>query len=299
MPVLRTFSGILIAALLPRAAAAQVAERGDKIAVMELRKDVAIPDGTLRTLNELLLNEFHQQGKLEVVGASDIKSMLAHEETRRMFATCDDNSCLAEIGGALGVQLLAAASLGAVGEQYVFNIKILDVSRAKVLSRASELMDRDDSELIAGIRRAVGKVLAAVVGPVLADKQGDDTRPAGPDSAPGQRAAAWSWAPWVTLGVAVAAGAGAAALGGLALSDAADARTEPRDSDAWRQAAGAAEDKALGADVCIGVAGAAAVSALVLFLVRPAAAETEAAVQLEPSAALLPGGAGAGLTIRF
>lgn len=282
----------MLAMLSPAAfVSAQVVERGDKIAVMELHKDVDIPDGTLRTLNELLLNEFHQQGKLEVVGSSDITSMLAHEESRRMFSTCDDNSCLAEIGGALGVQLLAVASLGAVGEQYVFNIKILDVSRAKVLSRASELMDRDDSELIAGIRKAVGKVLAAVVGPVLADKQGGGARPAGPDRASGRRSATWSWAPWVTLGVAVAAAAGGAALGGLALSDAADARAEPRHSDAWRQAADAAESKALGADVCIGVAGAAAVTTLVLFLVRPAAAETEAAVRIEPGAA--------GLTIRF
>ncbi len=290
----------LFATLSPAAlVSAQVAERGDKIAVMELRKDVDIPDGTLRTLNELLLNEFHQQGKLEVVGASDIKSMLAHEETRRMFATCDDNSCLAEIGGALGVQLLAAASLGAVGEQYVFNIKILDVSRAKVLSRASELMDRDDSELIAGIRKAVGKVLAAVVGPVLADKQPADAPLAPTDDSPDEFASAWSWAPWVSLGVAVAAAAGGAALGGLALSDAADARAEPRDSDAWRKAADAAENKALGADVCIGVAGAAAVTTLVLFLVRPSATETEAALQVEPSAALLPGGGAAGLTVRF
>jgi len=278
------------------APAARAADRGDKIAVMALRKDVDLPDGTLRTLNEVLLNEFHQQGKLEVLGASDIESMLTLEATRQKFSACEDDSCLAEIGGALGVQLMAAASLGAVGDKYVVNIKILDVSKAEVLSRTSEIIPRDDSELIEGLRRAVGKVLAAVVGPVLKDKVPGQAA-AGPE--PGGDSGAWGWAPWATLGVAVVAAGVGGAMGGLALGDAKDARAAAPDSDRWRSAKDSAEGKALGADLLFGLAGAAAVTTVVLFVLRPSRDEIRTEVEIEPSAALMPGGAAAGLTVRF
>lgn len=237
----------LLIAVGPIATLAQAADRGDKIAVMALRKDVDLPDGTLRTLNEVLLNEFHQQGKLEVLGASDIESMLSLEATRQKFSACEDDSCLAEIGGALGVQLMAASSLG-----------------------------------------AVGKVLAAVVGPVLKDKKPNQ---AVASEAPDTGRGAWGWAPWVTLGLAVAAAGAGGALGGLALADAKDARAAVPDSDEWHSARNDAEGTALGADLLFGVAGAAAVTTLVLFLLRPDADEPQTEVRVEPTAALVPGGA--------
>jgi hypothetical protein len=266
----------------------------NKIAVLGLRKDVEVPDGTMRTLNEILLNEFHQQGKLEVLGMSDIASMLALEQQRQQFSECDDDSCLAEIGGALGVQLMASSSLGAVGEQYVFNVKIVDVKKARVLSRTSEIMPKSDSELIAGIRKAVGRALAAVVGPVLRREA-----PLEVDSAPqGPGRGVWGWAPWVSLGVAVVAVGAGGVMGGMALSSADDAKNES-DPARWTDLDKKAGNMALGTDVAIGIAGAAAVSTLVLFLVRPDAPVTEAGVTVEPTAGLAPGGGSAGLLMRF
>lgn len=282
---------ILIAFLTPIWPAA-AADQSDKIAVMAVRKDVEVPEGTLRTLNEVLLNEFHQQGKLEVLGMSDIASMLALEQQRQQFAECTDDSCLAEIGGALGVQLMAASSLGAVGEQYVFNVKIVDVRKARVLSRTSEIMPKSDTELIAGMRKAVGRVLASVVGPVL--RRGDPSDPAGAEPGRG----AWGWAPWVTLGVAVVAVGAGGVMGGISMASADDARNES-DPAKWIDLDNKAWTMAVGADVAFGIAGAAAVTSLVLFLVRPDAPVTEAGVTVEPTASLAPGGGSAGLLMRF
>ena len=96
----------------------------------------------------------------------------------------------------------------------------------------------------------------------------------------------------------VAAGTGGA-LGGLAMGDAKDARAAVPGSNEWRDAKDAAEGKALGADVLFGIAGAAVLTTVVLFVMRPAADAIQTEVKVEPTAAVLPGGAAAGLTVRF
>ncbi len=291
-------SQILWIALLCMTLLPQVSRAGDqrdKIAVLALRKDVELPDGTLRTLNELLLSEFQHQGKLEVLSPSDIKAMLDLEQTKQQFAACNDDSCLAEIGGALGVQLMAAASLGAVGEQYVINIKIVDVSQARVLSRTSEIIPRDDSMLIAGLKRGVGKVLAAVVGPVLKKNSlaSDDSSMAHKGSS------VWKWLPWTTLALTVVAAGSGGVFGGLALSDAESARAKEEGTPEYDDAKTAAESKALYADILFGVAAASAVTTLVLFLVKPDSPKTSTQVEIEPSASIVQGGATAGVLVRF
>ena len=111
-----------------------------KIAVLGLKAAKGIDEGTVRLLDELLLTEIQEAGSFEVFGSSDIASMITLEEQRIQLTGCNDDSCLAEIGGALGVNLLVASSVGAVGDKWLLNVKLLDVSTAKVLKRSSEIV---------------------------------------------------------------------------------------------------------------------------------------------------------------
>jgi len=302
----------LIVSLLATSAVA-----GDKrrIAVLDIRSDAKMDQGMLKTLNEVVLNEFDRTGLFDVLGSADIASMITLEEERIKMTGCADDACLAEIGGALGVQLMGAASIGVVGVQYVLTVKILDVARARVLARATQTLPKRDTELITGIKAAMTRVLGKLdeAQDVGDQPSGDADTPAegsgaaadadrvGPEGGlaatvePSESADFLDVAPWLALGLTVAAGGTAAALGGLALGDAREARDEFEGRPEWRDARDAADSKALAADVMIGVAAAAAVGTVVLFVLGSMDDESEAGASVVP----VRGGAAGAVSVRF
>jgi len=280
-----------LAALLPALLAAVPASAGEgpqKIAVLDLQNDAKLEQGILVTLNEILLNEFHAAGKYEVLGSSDIASMLSLEEVRMQLGGCTDDSCIAEVGGALGVELMAMARVGAVGPQYVVSVKLLDVSVAKVADRASEMVARDDAQLIAAVRRAVGKVTG--VAPLV------DTTPTVDGSAQAEEPGPGflDVAPWVALGLTVVAGGTGGAMAGLALKDAEARKDEFHGTPEWQDLKDSAQTKAVAADVLIGVGVAAGLATIFLFIFD-SANEPAAAAAVVPTES----GAYANLSLRF
>ncbi len=294
-------------------------EHKQRVAVLPPQLNTELAAGTGETLNEVLLSEFHQSGRLAVLGSSDIAAMLRHEEQRLVMAGCTDNACLAEIGGALGVQLIAETSIGAVGNRYVVTVKVLDVSKAKVLARASETIAGRQTALIEAIRRTGGEAVEAICGPresiVLGWSQPDAQPPAAlaaaHQSTSGPTATAVApepvgWldvTPWVALGLTVASGVTAAALGGLAAEDAVAAREKLAGTPPWADLKDSAESKALGADVMIGVTAAAAAGTLVLFLLGDGEDDRDGAGADSASAELglapTAGGGTASLKVAF
>ena len=291
-----------LALLLALPATLQAAEEGKptRMAVMNLQNDAELKEGIVTTLNEILLGEFSAIEGLEILGSSDITSMLSLEEERIKLTGCAEDSCLAEIGGALGVAMMATARVGAVGDNYVVSVKIIDVKRAKVKGRISEVVERDDSELIRTIKRAVVGALKAAkvtgIGGAVARTKTAKTGPAktepaktepaktepekteavakvepapDPGKAPEKKEPMtfMDIAPWLGLGLTVVAGGVGGAMGGLAMKDSASADGEFKGSPDFRNLEDSASTKALVADVMFGVAGAAAVATVVLFVV--------------------------------
>lgn len=296
-----TRAGMFVVLALAAPAAAGAGAGGQTaVAVMTLRADTDASEGLIRTLNEVVLSEFDRSPRLKTLGYSDVSAMLQHEELSTKFEQCNDNSCLAELGGALGVRLMAVPSLGAVGDKYVVNLKLIDVAGASVLSRTSEIVARDEDELLAAFKRAVGETIAKALPetprdePPAAEPRTEGAGAAGGVVQPAERSSGLERAaPWVTLGLSAAAGATAGVLCGLAVRDEQTANEKITGTAAWRDAKTSAEDKALAADILFGAAGAAAVATLVLFLVADEA--PAATVSYAPA----PGGGVAACSWRF
>ena len=108
----------------------------------------------------------------DVLGSADIASMMSLEEERIKLTGCADDSCLAEIGGALGVQLLASAAIGSVGEKFVVTVKVLDVNEARVLDRVMKPRLKASISMIAacigGIRQPPPMAMIRPAAPSLA-----------------------------------------------------------------------------------------------------------------------------------
>jgi hypothetical protein len=83
---------------------------GAKLAVMPLTASGITPEKT-RLLDDLLTTQLYERGHGGVMSAADINAVLGLEKMKDV-AGCSDVSCLAEVGGALGVDTNVAGSVG-------------------------------------------------------------------------------------------------------------------------------------------------------------------------------------------
>ena len=110
------------------------------IAVMEITASEALDAAVVKLLNERVLARINTNNRFDnVIGSSDIQAMLDLEQTRNALG-CDDESCLTELGGALGVPYLMVANIGSFAGQFIVNMKVLKVEDGTVGSRVSYCM---------------------------------------------------------------------------------------------------------------------------------------------------------------
>lgn len=149
---------LLSVALWPAAAEAtkgKVAVTEFKAVGLEPRQAKALQ----ATLGSILTAEIAKLG-YSVMSTADINAMLAFEQQRDLLG-CGDASCLAEIGGALGVDLLVNGTIGLVGGTYTVALTLVDSKRAKVKQRFVGNAGTD-AVLSATVKRGVGVLFGAI-----------------------------------------------------------------------------------------------------------------------------------------
>lgn len=130
------------------------AEELTKVAVMDLKAKSGIDQMTVSSLTDLVCTEIADLGKYEVIGRDDMATMLEHIADRQLL-DCDDTQCLAQVGGALGVNQLVSGNVGMVGKTYLINMKLIDIENAKVINRISEKYTGDEAGLIEMMKRGI------------------------------------------------------------------------------------------------------------------------------------------------
>jgi hypothetical protein len=134
------------------------AKKRETLVVMNLVAERGIDEALIRLLNELLLTQFTQTGNYAVIGGSDVQAIISTEAQRQAVMGCTDVACLAELGGALGADLLAVSNIGRIGDFYLLNVKILNVKTASVVRRWSEQVQGLENQLMLAVRKSVAKV---------------------------------------------------------------------------------------------------------------------------------------------
>ncbi|HBU49009.1 MAG TPA: hypothetical protein DEB46_11930 [Myxococcales bacterium] len=113
------------------------------IAVFDLEAVHGVKQSMARVLSDILLSNLQDSGRFEsVVSGEDIKQMLDMEQQKTAMG-CEDDGCMAQIGGALGVPYMAVPTIGRLGGQFVLNLKILAVEEAQVKARVSKMVKRE------------------------------------------------------------------------------------------------------------------------------------------------------------
>jgi TolB-like protein len=122
------------------------------LAVFDLR-GLEVSTEAAQSLSQVLAVGLKQIEGVSVITQADIQSMLQLEAQKQQLG-CDDEGCFAEIGGALGVDLLVTGTVGKLSEQYVVSLQLINARRGKVEARLTESFRGEEAQLVGAVRHA-------------------------------------------------------------------------------------------------------------------------------------------------
>lgn len=172
-------------------------------------------------LTDTLAGEVEVVSGCDVVSQADILAMLDYEKQK---AVCTDgsDSCLAEVGQALGADRVVAGTIGRIGSEYVITARLMNVRQASVERRAEEPVAGGAAALRRGAKN-VGRRLFGVADVPLGAAEASAVAPGG-----GSPTLMWTGAVVGGLGLVAAVGGGVVA--GVAEGKLADPAESAKDS---------------------------------------------------------------------
>jgi TolB-like protein len=169
-PLLRAIAAaIAVALLVPPAAASDAppagpaAPRKKKLAVLQFR-GLGTPAGEAELISEVVVTEASRYRGLEVISQSEVTALLSLEHEKAVLG-CQDGSCIAEIGGALGADYLLVGSVGRLGETRRLDLSLMDARKVQALGRFGETVEEREDRLLPAVERGVRQLLEPVGGP--------------------------------------------------------------------------------------------------------------------------------------
>jgi TolB-like protein len=153
---------LLLAAIAALPLAAAGAPR-QKVAVLDIRAVQGVSTGTASILTAIVVDDASRAG-FDVISQADVSAMIGFEKQKQMLGCSEDSSCLAEIGGALGVDFVLSGQVGQIGSRYHLSFQLLDSRRGKVAARSARFSDRDEDALAGAAQATVAELLAAAQG---------------------------------------------------------------------------------------------------------------------------------------
>ena len=129
----------------PAPAGPAAEQTGVRLAVYDLETEDVEPR-IARIVTEALVLELRKLEGQSVIGLDEVRKMLDHEAEKQMLGCEADESCLAEISGALGVDELVVGQLATLNDERVFTLKRILQAEARVKKQVSRRLVRDDGE---------------------------------------------------------------------------------------------------------------------------------------------------------
>jgi hypothetical protein len=125
-----------------------------------------VPKEVSDNLAQILSVEIKRIEGASVISRDDMTAMLRLEQDKAFLGCSDDTSCIAEIGGALGVDKLVVGHVGKIKDSYVISLRLIDPREARVDSRITESFRGDEDQLLRAVRHAGRKLLGVGSGAV-------------------------------------------------------------------------------------------------------------------------------------
>ena len=186
------------------------AEEPIKIAVLDVRATGTVEAKRVEGLSTLIAGEAAAVPGLQVTSSEDIRTLLGFEAQKQLLS-CTDQSCMAEIGGALGVEYLLSTEVTKVGERLILGMTLFDTEAARAIAREIRRPE-SESDLVDQAADAVAKVLAKIPRLVpleVTTKVATAAETSSDDASP---ESGWSLGSWGLVAGGLAAGASGGVL---------------------------------------------------------------------------------------
>lgn len=134
-----------------------------KVAVMQLQASSSVDAGLVEALTQVVPETLEGLGVFKAISTQEIKQLLAFESQKQLLG-CNDVSCLAEIGGALGADFLVIGNLSLVGDTYIVQLQLANIAAAKIESRVSREYSGDTKGVFAELRTATRLLVRDLLG---------------------------------------------------------------------------------------------------------------------------------------
>ncbi len=102
--------------------AAQTQTEMIPVVVMDFASKGGVSQDQMDALSDLLATQIASMGRFKVIGKNDIKAALQLENQRTLLG-CDDTSCVAELGGALGARWVVVGNASRFDQSFLMNLK--------------------------------------------------------------------------------------------------------------------------------------------------------------------------------
>jgi hypothetical protein len=129
-------------------------------AIMDLAAE-GVDKSVAANVTQILSAEIKKVDGATVVSRDDVMALLQLEKDKNVLGCSDDTQCLAELGGALGVERLVIGSVGRLNDSYLVSLKLISTKKVSVENRVTESYQGNESELLRAVRHA-GRALLGI-----------------------------------------------------------------------------------------------------------------------------------------
>jgi PEGA domain len=135
-----------------------------KLAALIL-KTGSVDEELADNLTEVLISRLARRGDHEIAGKEELKTKLGIDD--RAAAECMQNlGCLGRVGTELGVTRMVVGTLGKRGDDYLYNLNLIDISSGQVENRVFEMVAGGKVDpLIAAVQSTADKLFQPKVEP--------------------------------------------------------------------------------------------------------------------------------------
>lgn len=106
---------------------------------------------------DVLVAAIAQTGRYDVISKNEIETLLGLEKMKDALG-CDELSCMAELGGALGVERMVGGSLSRLGDTIILSLQRIHTVEAKVEQRVTMQWQGPEADIVSLLGAAVQKL---------------------------------------------------------------------------------------------------------------------------------------------
>ncbi|OGQ26083.1 MAG: hypothetical protein A2138_17480 [Deltaproteobacteria bacterium RBG_16_71_12] len=132
-----------------------------KVLVLDLQAE-NVPTSTARIVRDEIAVEMGRDERLDVLSTEDLRRVVSVEVEKKALG-CDEQSCLSEMGQALGARYIVHGSVALLGSTTIIHLNLFDTEASRSVAReTSEAKSAD--QLLPELRTALTRIRARMLG---------------------------------------------------------------------------------------------------------------------------------------